>query len=141
MKRTSYLEEPSRNFCQHFMRRTTQQTLSPRFPRIIVKYTITGFNVIEEVVIQENSIGTEHGITRLVQTAFPCLSEVKAMSLVDFMQAKEEESDTGFIRLGKHHVQRPGETVWVKCAIHFGLVEEDLPVVFETEARGRGLRG
>ena len=27
-KTTSYLEQPSRHFCQHFMRRTTQQTLS-----------------------------------------------------------------------------------------------------------------
>ena len=26
MKTTSYLEEPNRRFCQHFMRRTTQQT-------------------------------------------------------------------------------------------------------------------
>ena len=26
-KTTSYLEQPSRRFCQHFMRRTTQQTL------------------------------------------------------------------------------------------------------------------
>ena len=28
MKTTSYLEEPNRQFCQHFMRRTTQQTFS-----------------------------------------------------------------------------------------------------------------
>ena len=28
MKTTSYLEEPNRHFCLHFMRRTTQQTLS-----------------------------------------------------------------------------------------------------------------
>ena len=28
MNRTSYLEEPNRHFCQHFMRRTTQQTFS-----------------------------------------------------------------------------------------------------------------
>ena len=28
MKITSYLEEPNRYFCQHFMRRTTQQTFS-----------------------------------------------------------------------------------------------------------------
>ena len=27
-KTTSYLEQPSRHFCQHFMRRTTQQTFS-----------------------------------------------------------------------------------------------------------------
>jgi len=27
-KTTSYLEEPNRHFCQHFMRRTTQQTFS-----------------------------------------------------------------------------------------------------------------
>ena len=26
MKTTSYLEEPNRHFCQHFMRRTTEQT-------------------------------------------------------------------------------------------------------------------
>ena len=26
-KTTSYLEQPSRHFCQHFMRRTTQQTV------------------------------------------------------------------------------------------------------------------
>ena len=28
MKTTSYLEEPNRHFCEHFMRRTTQQTFS-----------------------------------------------------------------------------------------------------------------
>ena len=28
VKTTSYLEEPNRHFCQHFMRRTTQQTFS-----------------------------------------------------------------------------------------------------------------
>ena len=28
MNTTSYLEEPNRHFCQHFMRRTTQQTFS-----------------------------------------------------------------------------------------------------------------
>ena len=28
MKTTSYLEEPNRHFCRHFMRRTTQQTFS-----------------------------------------------------------------------------------------------------------------
>ena len=28
MKTTSYLEEPNRHFCQHFMRKTTQQTVS-----------------------------------------------------------------------------------------------------------------
>ena len=28
MKTTSYLEEPNRHFCQHFVRRTTQQTFS-----------------------------------------------------------------------------------------------------------------
>ena len=28
MKTTSYLEEPNRHFCQHFMQRTTQQTFS-----------------------------------------------------------------------------------------------------------------
>ena len=30
MKTTSHLEEPNRHFCQHFMRRTTQQTFSAR---------------------------------------------------------------------------------------------------------------
>ena len=76
-------------------------------------------------------------MTCLVQTAFACLSEVKAWSLVNFMQAKEKESDTGVITLGKHHVHlAPGETVRVKCAIHFGPVEEDLPIVFEPKAKG-----
>ena len=28
MRTTSYLDEPNRHFCQHFMRRTTQQTFS-----------------------------------------------------------------------------------------------------------------
>ena len=74
------------------------------------EYPIIGFNVIEEVVKQGSSIGTEHGMTRLVQTAFLCLSEVKAMSFVNFMQAKEKESDTGVIRVGKHDFHlAPGE--------------------------------
>ena len=59
------------------------------------EYPIIGFNVIEEVVKQGSSIGTEHGMSRLVQTAFLCISEVKAMSFVNFMQAKKKESDSG----------------------------------------------
>ena len=96
---------------------------------------IIGFNVIEEEVKQGSNIGTEHGMTRLVQTAFPCLSEVKAMSFDNFMQAKEKESDTGVIRVGKHDFHlAPGETVRVKCAILFGPVEEGLPLDFEPRA-------
>lgn len=51
------------------------------------EYLILGFNVIKEVhVVKEgSSIGTKHSMTRLVQTAFPCLSEGKARSLVNFM--------------------------------------------------------
>ena len=49
------------------------------------EYLIIGFNVIEEVVKQGSSIGTKHGMTCLVQTAFPCLSEGKGTSLVNFM--------------------------------------------------------
>ena len=96
------------------------------------EYPIIGF---DEEVKQGCSIGTEHGMTRLVQTAFPCLSEVKAMSFDNFMQAKEKESDTGVIRVGKHDFHlAPGETVRVKCAILFGPVEEGLPLDFEPRA-------
>ena len=84
-------------------------------------------NVIEKVVKQESGIGTEHDMT-----AFLCLSEVKAMSFVNFMQANEKDSDTGVIRL---------ETGRVKRAIHFGPEEEDLPVILSPKPRGRGLRG
>ena len=84
-------------------------------------------NVIEKVVKQESSIVTEHDMT-----AFLCLSEVKAMSFVNFMQANEKDSDTGVIRL---------ETGRVKRAIHFGPEEEDLPVILSPKPRGRGLRG
>lgn len=81
---------------------------------------------------QGSSIGTEHDMT-----AFLCLSKVKAMSFVNFMQANEKESDTGVIRLEKHDFHlAPGETVRVKRAIHFGPEEEDLPVVFEPKAEG-----
>ena len=53
-------------------------------------------------------------MTRLVQTAFLCLSEVKAMSFVNFMQAKEKESDTGVIRVGQNDfLLAPGETMRV----------------------------
>ena len=49
------------------------------------EYLIIGFNVIEEVVKQGSSIGTKHGVTCLVQTAFPCLSEGKRRFLANFM--------------------------------------------------------
>lgn len=49
------------------------------------EYLIIGFNVIKEVVKQGSSIGTKHGMTCLVQTAFPSLSEGKGRSLVNFM--------------------------------------------------------
>lgn len=80
-------------------------------------------------------------MTRLVQTAFLCLSEVKVMSFVSFMQAKEE-SDTSVIRVGKHDFHlAPGETMRVKCAIYFGPVEDDLPVVFKPKAEGSWAEG
>ena len=64
------------------------------------------------------------------------------MSFVNFMEAKEKESDTGVIRLGKHDIYlAPGETVRVKCTIHFGPVEEDLPVDFEPKAEGAWSEG
>ena len=94
-------------------------------------------NVIEKVVKQESSIVTEHDMT-----AFLCLSEVKAMSFVNFMQANEKESNTGVIRLEKQDFHlAPGETGRVKRAIHFGPEEEDLPVILSPKPRGRGLRG
>ena len=49
------------------------------------EYLIIGFNVIEEVVKQGSSIDTKHGVTCLVQTAFPCLSEGKRRFLANFM--------------------------------------------------------
>ena len=39
-------------------------------------------------------------VDRQDKTAFLCLSEVTAMSFVNFMQPKEKESDTGVIRVG-----------------------------------------
>ena len=58
------------------------------------EYPIIGFNVIEEVVKQGS------------------ISDVKARSLVNFMQVKEKESDTGVIRVGKNDVHlAPGETI------------------------------
>ena len=49
------------------------------------EYLIIGFNVNEEVVKQGSSVGTKHGMTCLVQTAFPCLSEGKGRFLANFM--------------------------------------------------------
>lgn len=49
------------------------------------EYLIIGFNVIKEVVKQGSSIGTKHGMTCLVQTAFLSVSEGKGRSLVNFM--------------------------------------------------------
>ena len=89
-------------------------------------------NVIEKVVKQGSSIGTEHDMT-----AFLCLSEVKAMSFVNFMQANEKESDTGVIRLEKHDFHlAPGGNCASQTRNSFCPEEEDLPVVFEPKAEG-----
>ena len=96
------------------------------------EYPIIGFNVIEEVIKRKDSSDTPNVLTRVVSDSFPSAVGNRAQALVNFFQTKEQEAGTGVIRVGRHDIYlAPGETVRIKCTVHFGPLEEDLPVVFE----------
>lgn len=98
---------------------------------------IIGFNVIEEVIKRSSSPNTANVLPRIVNDSFPSVKESKARALVNFIQTMDEETDTGLLRVGKQDIRvPPGETVRVKCQVHFGPLEEDLPVVFEPKEEG-----
>ena len=65
------------------------------------------------------------------------VKEGEARALVNFIQSMDDEADTGMLRVGRQDIcVPPGETMRVKCQVHFGLLEEDLPVVFESKEEG-----
>ena len=69
--------------------------------------------------------------------SFPYVKEGKVRALVNFIQSMDDEADTSMLRVGRQDMRvPPGETVRVKCQVHFGLLEEDLPVVFEPKEEG-----
>lgn len=73
----------------------------------------------------------------MVNDSFPSVTRSKAAALVDFLQTKEKEADIGVLRVGKHDVHlAPGETARIKCPVHWGSLEEDVPVVFEPKEDG-----
>ena len=96
------------------------------------EYPIIGFNVIEEVIKRKGNSDTPSVLTRVVSDSFPSVVGNREQALVNFLQTKEQEADTGVLRVGRHDVYlAPGETVRIKCPVNFGPLEEDLPVVFE----------
>ena len=101
------------------------------------EYPIIGFNVIEEVIKKSSSPNTTSLLPRIVNDSFPSVKEGEARALVNFIQSMDDEADTGTLRVGRQDIcVPPGETVRVKCQVHFGLLEEDLPVVFEPKEEG-----
>lgn len=101
------------------------------------EYPIIGFNVIEEVIKRSSSPNTTSLLPRIVNDSFPSVKEGEARALVNFIQSMDDEADTGMLRVGRQDIRvPPGETVRVKCQVHFGLLEEDLPVVFEPKEEG-----
>ena len=101
------------------------------------EYPIIGFNVIEEVIKRSSSPNTTSLLPRIVNDSFPSVKEGEARALVNFIQSMDDEADTGMLRVGRQDIRvPPGETVRVKCQVHFGLLEENLPVVFEPKEEG-----
>ena len=101
------------------------------------EYPIIGFYIIEEVIKRSSSPSTAIVFPRIVNDSFPTVKEGEARAIVNFIQTMDEETDTGLLRVGKHDIRDPpGETVRVKCQVHFGPSEEDLPVVFESKEEG-----
>ena len=106
------------------------------------EYPIIGFNVIEEVIKRKGNSDIPNVLTRVVSDSFPSVVGNRAQALVNFFQTKEQEADTGVIKVGRHDVYlAPGETVRIKCSVHFGPLEEDLTVVFEPKKKKLGLKG
>lgn len=65
------------------------------------------------------------------------MKEREAKAPVNFIQTMEDEADSSMLRAGKKDIRvPPGETVRVKCQVHFVPPEEDLPVVFEPKEEG-----
>ncbi|KAL9967048.1 hypothetical protein ACROYT_G025206 [Oculina patagonica] len=101
------------------------------------EYPIIGFNVIEEVIKRSSSPNKTSLLPRIVNDSFPSVKEGEARALVNFIQSMDDEADTSMLRVGRQNIRvPPGETVRVKCQVHFGLLEEDLPVVFEPKEEG-----
>ena len=96
------------------------------------EYPIIGFNVIEDVIKRKGNSNTPNALTRVVSYSFASVVGNRTQTLVNVLQTKEQEADIGVLRVGKHDIYlAPEETVRIKCPVHFGPLEEDLPVVFE----------
>ena len=90
------------------------------------EYPIIGFNAIEEVIKRNGNSDIPNVLTRVVSDSFASVVGNRAQALVNFFQTKEQEADTGVIKVGRHDVYlSPGETVRIKCPVHFGPLEED----------------
>ena len=62
------------------------------------EYPIMGFNVIEEVIKRKGNSDPPNVLTRVVSESFPSVVGSRAQALVNFLQTKEQEADTGVLR-------------------------------------------
>ena len=101
------------------------------------EHLIIGFNVIEEVIKRSSNSNASDVLPQMVNDSLPSLKGREARMLVNLIQSLDSEPDTAVLRVGKQDIHiAAGGTVKVKCQVHFGPLEEDLPVVFEPKEEG-----
>ena len=94
------------------------------------EYPITGFNGIEEVLSQHSE--NSQAVSNIIQQSFHSVHHTHVRTLVNLIQSRSQDTGTSAVKVGKRHVMLPkAEATKVKCQIHFGLVSEGMPMIFE----------
>ena len=106
------------------------------------EYPIIGFNVVEEVLSQHSE--NSQAVSNIIQQSFPAVHHTHVGVLVNLIQSRSQDTGATAVKVGKRDVTLPkGEATKVKCQIHFGLVPEGMPMIFERKEDGElpgGLR-
>jgi len=94
------------------------------------EYPIIDFKVIEEVLSQHSE--NPQTASNIIQQSFPLVHHTQVGALVNLIQSRSQDTGTTTVKVGKRDVMLPkGEATRVKCQIHFGLVPEGMPMIFE----------
>ena len=105
------------------------------------EHLIIGFNIIEEVIKRNSNPSASNVLPQIVNDSLLSLKESvkesEARVLVNLIQSLGSEPDTAVLRVAKQDIHiAAGGNVKVKCQVHFGPLEEDLPVVLKRKEEG-----
>ena len=106
-------------------------------PMLVTDYKleqpIIGYNVIEEVIREKGLTTDLEGIVSILLGSFHEKSHKDLMTLVNVINSSIEEN-TSIVKMFKRDVVvRKGETKRIPCRCDIGLVERQIPVLFEPD--------